>query len=418
MAERKRADVEALLRVDHVQDGVDQRQVRERLREVAEVPAAARVDLLGVEAERARVREQLLAEVVRARELADLDERRDEPERADRERSLGAAQAVVGLGRPVAEHEPVDRELVRDREHRGPDARVVRRQEADERHQQHGGVERRGLVVLAEDAALIDGVGADVRPDLVGARLPARRVLEVAADLGQPRAAVCCDPAHQLRGGEVLRLAADLPDSEVRVAPVGEGGLDLPDEDRPHALRELVARLRVQVEGVEDRSPDVVLVLLVGVVADSHRACALVAGEVVERPLGQLGFAADAVHDLEPSFLRLGELGQEVEEVVRFPVEAERVQAPEHERCIPNPRVAVVPVAFASRRFGQRGRGCSDEGARGLVGQALERERAPLQECAPGMVREVAVVEPVLPVVRGPDETFVRLLVDARRRML
>src|SRR5438094_6418913 len=101
MAERKGADVQALLGVDDVEDGVDQREVGERLREVAEVPPAARVELLGVEAERARVREQLLAEVVRTRELADLDERRDEPERADRERSLGAAQAVVGLGRPV-----------------------------------------------------------------------------------------------------------------------------------------------------------------------------------------------------------------------------------------------------------------------------------------------------------------------------
>ena len=49
------------LRLDHVDDGVDERQVGERLREVAEVAAAAGVDLLGVEAERAGEGQQLLA---------------------------------------------------------------------------------------------------------------------------------------------------------------------------------------------------------------------------------------------------------------------------------------------------------------------------------------------------------------------
>jgi hypothetical protein len=41
-----------LLGADHVHDGVDQREVREGLREVAEVAAAARVDLLRVQVQR------------------------------------------------------------------------------------------------------------------------------------------------------------------------------------------------------------------------------------------------------------------------------------------------------------------------------------------------------------------------------
>ena len=52
-----------LLGADHVHDRVDQRQVGERLREVAQVPPAARVDLLGVELERAGVGEQPLAQL-------------------------------------------------------------------------------------------------------------------------------------------------------------------------------------------------------------------------------------------------------------------------------------------------------------------------------------------------------------------
>ena len=51
--ERRLGGGELVVGADHVHDGVDQREVRERLREVAEVPAGARVDLLGVELQRA-----------------------------------------------------------------------------------------------------------------------------------------------------------------------------------------------------------------------------------------------------------------------------------------------------------------------------------------------------------------------------
>src|SRR5713226_553189 len=59
----------AALGPDHVHHRVDERQVREGLREVAQVPAAARVDLLGVELQRARVRQQLLAQLTPAGDL-------------------------------------------------------------------------------------------------------------------------------------------------------------------------------------------------------------------------------------------------------------------------------------------------------------------------------------------------------------
>ena len=86
----------------------------------------------------------------------------------------------------------------------------------------------------------------------------------------------------------MLGLAADLPDPAVGLAPVLDRRLDLALEDRPHALVERVARARVQVDRVEQRAPDVVLVLVVGVVADPHRAGALVAVEVVEHLLVEL----------------------------------------------------------------------------------------------------------------------------------
>ena len=65
-----------------------------------------------------------------------------------------------------------------------------------------------------------------------------------------------------------------------------DGGLDL-------SAPPLLDRHRV-----EEHPPHVVLVLVEGAVADAHRPRVAVTGEVVERVLGEVGLAADAVHDL------------------------------------------------------------------------------------------------------------------------
>ena len=214
----------------------------------------------------------------------------------------------------------------------------------------------------------------------------------------------------------MLRLAAHLPDAVVRVAPVRRRLLDLRAQHRPEALGQVVARAGVEVERVEHRAPHVVLVLRVRGVADAHRARVLVARQVVERALGQVGAPVDAVHDLEVALLGLRHVGDEVEEVVRLPVEAERVEAPERERRVPDPGVAVVPVALAARGLGEGGRGRGDDRPGGRVGQPLERERAALEVGAPRMVGEVAAVEPVLPVMGRPGQPPGRLVDRARRR--
>src|SRR5215469_6656998 len=58
--------------VDQVDDRVDERQMGEGLREVPEVPSGMRVDLLGVQQQRACVGEQLLAQCPGAGYLPDL----------------------------------------------------------------------------------------------------------------------------------------------------------------------------------------------------------------------------------------------------------------------------------------------------------------------------------------------------------
>src|SRR4051794_3950083 len=67
---------------DDMQHRVDERQVSERVREVAQVAAAPGIEVLCVQAERAGVRQKPLAQRTGAVGLAYLGERRDEPERA------------------------------------------------------------------------------------------------------------------------------------------------------------------------------------------------------------------------------------------------------------------------------------------------------------------------------------------------
>ena len=130
--------------------GVDQRQVGERLREVAQVPSGARLDLLGVQMQRAGERQQPLAQVLGPVDLADLDQRRHQPERADGEGALLAGQPVVGLLDAVAQHQPVLGELVGDGQHRRAHPRVVGGQEPGQHRQQRASVQRVVAVALGQ----------------------------------------------------------------------------------------------------------------------------------------------------------------------------------------------------------------------------------------------------------------------------
>ena len=162
----------------------------------------------------------------------------------------------------------------------------------------------------------------------------------------------------------------------------------------------------MQVDRVQHRAPHVVLALVVRAVADPDRPCALVAVEVVERSFDELPLAADAVHDLE--LVRPpADVGDEVQEVVGLPVEAERVQPPQRECRVAEPGVAVVPVPLAAGRLGQRGRRRGDDRPGRRVGQALERERRALQVLPPGVVGEAPAGQPVLPVMSRPDQALV-----------
>src|SRR2546427_8078184 len=121
----------------------------------------------------------------------------------------------------------------------------------------------------------------------------------------------------------MLRLAANLPDAAIRRLPVLDGRFDGSLQDRPHDLWQVVPRLGVEVHGVEDGSPNIVLLLRIRGVADADGMRSLVAAQVVDGAFGQLALAADPIHDLQV-LLSSGDIRDEVEKVVGFTSEAER----------------------------------------------------------------------------------------------
>ena len=176
-----------------------------------------------------------LGKGVSALDLADRDERRHEPPRANGG-SLAGDRLVLAWASPQGDAS--NRQLVFDREHSPPDALVRTGQEADERDDEQRGVELVRAVVLLEGPKRRDSAVEYVEPDLVRRRPPLHRLLWTPAQLGECRAAVGGDPAHHLRGRIVARLLPERPESAVRLPPATEDFLDLPTSHRPDGRRE------------------------------------------------------------------------------------------------------------------------------------------------------------------------------------
>src|SRR5690606_395551 len=129
--------------------GVDQRYVSERLGEVPEELARARIDLFAVQPDVVRVPEHALEDAFAALDVAREDQRIREPEGADREYALAARQAVR-VDIPVDELLVLARQLPERRLDRALHPRMVVREEADDPDLQVGRVEGVRVVVLDE----------------------------------------------------------------------------------------------------------------------------------------------------------------------------------------------------------------------------------------------------------------------------
>src|SRR5215213_1200574 len=278
---------------------VDQRQVRQRLREVADQPLCTRVVLLAQQPHVVTQREQPLEELFGLALAADAPQRLDQPEAADQERSLVPGKAVVGFARAVAQDEAVFGQLVSYRLDGAYHPLVVVGQEPDARDEQRACVERVGTIRLCEGSSL--GVVAllqDFVVDLVAHGPPTLHgSLEPealhASDQGVKR-----HPAHDLGVDEVLPWAARLPDPVVRPLPAFFQTPREPVLQPPTPLHGDDPGRAAHVRSPQHLARDVALDLAGGVVADADGGGALISWEPGQFVLGQAAGAVYGVHDL------------------------------------------------------------------------------------------------------------------------
>ena len=384
--------------------------MRERLREVPQLPLRLRVVLLGeqshVVGEPGEPLEQLMGLVLPAHEREVVDE----PERARQERALARRQPVdAALGR-VALDVAVDHQLPLDRLDGAHHALVGGGQEPDERHHQHRGVELRRPVRLDERPCV-----SRPRPSRSTSAWISSRTATMSSSMGfrttdasgsssiTLRGAVERHPRHHLRVGEVLARAPHLPDALVGLLPRGCAGSRGPSPRATTRRRRARARPAALVERVEDLAVDVQLELLRRGVADPHRRRVLVAGEpatsnsVSRRSPATPYMICSSLRARRP---RRGAASGATRAPRRCSPRHQRV---ERERRVAQPAVAVVPVADAADPLGQRRGRRGDDAARGRVGERLEGDERAVDELLPlAVVR--AALRPLLPPRGRPGE--------------
>jgi hypothetical protein len=176
--------------------------------------------------------------------------------------------------------------------------------------------------MLGQHAAFINTVCEYVLLDLLGRKLPFRGLAVLSGDPGDLGASVDGYPAHDLGGREMLQLTPHLPDPGIGLPPVLQRLVDLLIQDLPDAVVQAVGCLEVQIDRIEQRTPDIVLLLRVRGVPDPHWTRVGISRQVVELVLGELFLAPDAIHDLDV-VLSFDQIGDEGEEIHCFPVETQ-----------------------------------------------------------------------------------------------
>ena len=211
----------SVLRAREVDRGVDETDVAERLRKIAELSSRAGIVFLGEQAEIITYRQQILEKRARVSEAPLLYVIIGEPEAAGEKRALSRRQAVdaafgfVAHDQPALVHEPTF-----DRHQRAANLGMIGRQEADERNLQQARVEPPRAIELNEAAQLlVEALGADLGVDLIGVLAPSPGDFGAAVSRRHLPGAVERDPRHHLRMGEVSRAPAHFPNALVGLAP-------------------------------------------------------------------------------------------------------------------------------------------------------------------------------------------------------
>src|ERR1035438_2402052 len=124
-------------------------------------------------------------------------------------------------------------------------------------------------------------------------------------------------------------------------------------------------------KGVEHFSVNIELELKRSSIPNAHRLRAFVSREPADFPFDKLPLAFDAVHDLD----LIGTSRKRTKQPIlpcQGLVEIASVGEREQRKCrVPQPAIAIVPIALASNGFRQRSRNSGDDSSSGPEGQGL-----------------------------------------------
>src|SRR5215510_11159710 len=287
--------------------GVDQRQMREPLREVADLPACVGVVLFSKQAEMIPDREQPFEQFLRFGLPSLEGVIVGEPEAARQEWTLIARQAIEPEFCGVSSDEPIAHEIGFDGVNRRHHSGIGGRQEANVRYRQHARVERVGTVRLRERTnTCVPPAIQYILVDPLAERVYMRqhgfgfRSAEIEL-LDQTNGAIDRDPGLDLRMREVAKpSAANLPDALIGPLPHLFEVSDHAQVNGPRLLGSFKPHLAGGIKTAESLAVNVDLELVPGAVPDAHGAGLLVTGQPVEFQLIQPSLSGNAVHDLKP----------------------------------------------------------------------------------------------------------------------
>ena len=262
----------------------------------------------------------------------------------------------------------------------GGEAGILGVEEAEVVEKQQAGVDPFAVEGGGEAASGLR-VREDVPADGDGPVRPVRVAVGEAEDPCDARQPVAGGPAHDAREGVHRAPLPELPEAGVGLVEqacrlVAE--LLEPAEHAPVAGLDQPAVEEALGDGEDGAAVVVVLKLPPGVVAHAHRPHAAVAGQAVDGAFGELPLELDAVDRLQHAALgRRGEVRDVAEVALHRAGGAQAVERLDDEVGVPQPAEAVVPVAAAVRRFGDRSGHRREHGSGLLETAELERDRGP-----------------------------------------
>ncbi|MNL07663.1 hypothetical protein D3C87_1283490 [compost metagenome] len=176
---------------------------------------------------------------------------------------------------------------------------------------------------------------------------------------------------------EMVLRAAHLPDPDILLLPGFANLIDHLHRVFPAFMGDGFAVFVDQVNRVHQLAKDIELDLFVSLIADAHRLCATMTGQVCQLYLRQLLATVDGIQDIE--FHRLAPAvadppAQPAHVGVGLFDEAQAHERIDGERGVADPGEAIVPVACATRAFRQAEGGGGENGAVFARGQQLHRQ--------------------------------------------